>query len=296
MHRTRLWRRGGLAVAFVALGGLAISGAAVLRSDAAASAAVCPTGYALVADKEAAEHRAGIREVESLHAEVLANTTCINEAKHPEKVIELILRQEGLESVRSAPYDKPAPGAYGAALAESKKLPKASATTGTSGKWESFGKGPLQVDHPDYERVNGLGLVDNMGRLDSLAYDPVGKRLFAAKGTGGIWQSDNLGDSWKLDRRQPSEPDRRRGRLVLGGRRHARSRSAVTAPTAPVDTPVTAPSTAPTWARPGRRRRASRTEPSGSRSRSTRPTRSRSTPVRHTGCSGRSTAARPTRT
>ena len=58
---------------------------------------------------------------------MLANSTCINAAKHPEKLIELILRQEGLESVRSAPYDKAHPGAYGAALAESKKLPKASA-------------------------------------------------------------------------------------------------------------------------------------------------------------------------
>ena len=123
MHRTRLWRRGGLAVAFVALIGLATSGATVLRSDAAASSATaCPTGYALVADKEAAEHRAGIREVETLHQEVLANSTCINAAKHPEKLIELIQRQEGLESVRSAPYDKVAPGAYGAGLAESKKV------------------------------------------------------------------------------------------------------------------------------------------------------------------------------
>ena len=45
--------------------------------------------------------------------------------------------------------------------------------------------------------MNGLGLVDNMGRLDSLAYDAVNKRLFAAKGTGGIWLSENLGDSWR---------------------------------------------------------------------------------------------------
>ena len=66
MHRTRLWRRGGLAVAFVALTAVSqLPEPRHLRSDATASAAVCPTGYELVADKEAAERRAGIREVES---------------------------------------------------------------------------------------------------------------------------------------------------------------------------------------------------------------------------------------
>jgi hypothetical protein len=197
MNRMRRWRRGGVACAAIALIGLASAGASYLRSDANASAAGCPTGYELVANSEAAEQRGGVREAADVNEQMLAKTMCINSAKHPEKLIELIMRQEGLESVRSAPYEKTAPGAYGNAVVESKKLPKRGAVAGTSGAWESYGKGPLQVDHPDYERVNGLGLVDNMGRLDSLAYDPVNKRLFAAKGTGGIWLSENLGDSWR---------------------------------------------------------------------------------------------------
>jgi hypothetical protein len=197
MNRTRLWRRGGVALAAVGLIGLATAGAGYVRSDANASATACPTGFELVAEHEAAELRGGAAEADDANERTLAANLCINAAKHPEKVIELIRRQEGLESVRSAPYDRPAPGAFGAALAASKKMPKTDAVAGTSGKWESYGKGPLQVDHPDYERVNGLGLVDNMGRLDSLAYDPVNKRLFAAKGTGGIWLSENLGDSWR---------------------------------------------------------------------------------------------------
>ena len=192
MNRTRLSRRGGVALAVAGLFGLATAGASYVRSDANASAAACPTGYDLLAKREAAELGGA-----DVNEQLLAGNVCINTAKHPESLIELIRRQEGLESVRSAPYDKPAPGAYSAALAASKKAPKSGSVVGTSGKWESYGKGPLQVDHPDYERVNGLGLVDNMGRLDSLAYDPVGKRLFAAKGTGGIWLSDNLGDSWR---------------------------------------------------------------------------------------------------
>jgi hypothetical protein len=185
-----------LAAGLAGVVGIGATSAAVMGPSQKA-AATCPPGFELVASKEASERRAGIRGAETLYQEVLAGQTCINAAKHPEELIELILRQEGLESVRSAPYDKAHPGAYAAALAEAKKVAKASTATGTSGKWEQYGRGPLQVDHPDYERVNGLGLVDNMGRLDSLAYDPVGKRLFAAKGTGGIWVSENLGDSWR---------------------------------------------------------------------------------------------------
>src|SRR5215210_6618318 len=192
MNRTRLSRRGGVALAVAGLLGLATAGASYVRSDANASTTACPTGYELLAKREAAELGGA-----DVNEQMLARNVCINTAKHPESLIELIRRQEGLESVRSAPYDTPASGAYSAALAASKKAPKSGSVAGTSGKWESYGKGPLQVDHPDYERVNGLGLVDNMGRLDSLAYDPVAKRLFAAKGTGGIWLSDNLGDSWR---------------------------------------------------------------------------------------------------
>ena len=106
----------------------------------------------------------------------------------------------------------------------------------------------------------------------------MGKRLFAAKGTGGIWLSDNLGDSWKLDRRQPAEPGRRRGRLV------ARRTAARSSPSAATPSYGSGGYT-------GLRRllqhqprrdldegeRASRTARSASRSRSTRPTRSRST-------------------
>ena len=195
MSRIRV-RRLVLPAVLAAALGIGATSAAVLGPSTKAAAA-CPPGFELVAAHEAGAKRAGVPEAKSLYGEVVASRTCINTAKHPEHLIELILRQEGLESVRSAPYEKPHPGAYGAALAEAKKLPKASKTTGTSGRWEQYGRGPLQVDHPDYERVNGLGLVDNMGRLDSLAYDPVAKRLFAAKGTGGIWVSENLGDSWR---------------------------------------------------------------------------------------------------
>src|SRR5918912_317863 len=124
MNRTRVWRVGGVACAAVGLLALATAGATYFRSDATASSATCPTGYELVAKREAAEQRGGIGEAADANERMLAENTCINSAKHPEKLIELIMRQEGLEAVRSAPYEKPAPGAYGNALVESKKLPK----------------------------------------------------------------------------------------------------------------------------------------------------------------------------
>ena len=64
----------------------------------------CPPGYSLLSVREAGETRAGgVVTAAQLGAESRAKTTCIS-AKHPEGLIELITRQEGLESVRSAPY------------------------------------------------------------------------------------------------------------------------------------------------------------------------------------------------
>ena len=69
MSRTTLVRAG-LACALVAL---AAGGASLLRSDTAVSAVSCPTGFKLVAQAEAGEKRAGIREQESLDVEVFAD-------------------------------------------------------------------------------------------------------------------------------------------------------------------------------------------------------------------------------
>ncbi len=117
--------------------------------------------------------------------------------KHPEPLIELELRQRQLLSVRSAPYRQVASGAFGAAIADRNHPTKWPKLDGTAGKWQPLGTGPLQSDSEDYPRVNGLGLVDMMGRIDSLVYEPVHGRLFAALGTGGVWLSEDLGDTWR---------------------------------------------------------------------------------------------------
>jgi hypothetical protein len=159
-----------LVVVLLALGVIVTS--AYLMAPPSPTAAACPPGYQREED---------------------GGPECIN-MKHPEPAQELILRQEGLESVRSAPYDHVAPGAYANALAEREAVAKEPKVQGTDGAWSLYGKGPLIVNHPDYRSVNGLGLVDNAGRLDSL--ESAEGRLFAAKGTGGVWMSTDRGATW----------------------------------------------------------------------------------------------------
>jgi hypothetical protein len=165
-------------------------------ADTIASVAKCPAGYQSKAALERSERAAGIREVEGARKPRRLGDYCINN-KHPEKTIEFILGQEARESVRSAPYDHAHPSAYSNALAERADRVKNVKIKGTDGTWQPYGSGPLIVNDANYGQVNGLGLVYNAGRLDSLKYDAVNKRLFAAKGTGGVWMSTDGGASWR---------------------------------------------------------------------------------------------------
>ena len=176
MHVARRVQLFGAAV-LVAAAAIGTAGAVLWQRGTHQRAATCPAGYV----KESEGRLAG---------------GCVP-AKHPESVFENILRQEGVESVRSAPYDTVAPGAYSNAVSQQQALAKSPKVDGSSGAWAPYGKGPLIVNDPAYTSVNGLGLVDNMGRIDDLAYDAANNRLFAALGTGGIWLSENQGQSWR---------------------------------------------------------------------------------------------------
>src|SRR3954468_2869222 len=182
----------------VVIGGLALilavsAGAHALRGHSTVKALACPAGYKSESALEAAERAGGIH---SARAEAGGLYTCVN-IKHPEHATEVLLRDEGLESVRSAPADHPNPGAFAAALSaradNAKNTPR---VKGTEGAWTQYGQGPLIVNDPAYGKVNNLGLVNNSARLDSLKYDPVNKRLFAAEGTGGVWMSTDGGATW----------------------------------------------------------------------------------------------------
>src|SRR2546421_1302085 len=156
----------------------------------------CPAGYITRADEEAAARRAGAREPSEAGGGSLARL-CVS-TNHAESAMELIQRQEELETKRSAPYDTVARGAYANAVTQHQQLSKnGPKVAGTGGAWSQYGNGPLIVNDAKYSSVNGLGLVYNEGRLDSLKYDSVHNRLFATKGTGGVWLSDDLGDHWR---------------------------------------------------------------------------------------------------
>lgn len=139
----------------------------------------CPAGYKL-ADKE----EYGVEGCISL--------------KHPEPLLEIQLRQAEWLSARTAPFADVAQGAFSAAMAERDRMAKSGVkVAGASGVWEPVGQGPLISNGPAYSSVNGLGLVNLAGRIDSLFYDAATNRLFASKGTGGIWLSEDLGDTWR---------------------------------------------------------------------------------------------------
>ena len=182
----------GLGVAF-ALAATLVAGAGALRPGGKAAWA-CPAGYKLLSKEEAALKQAGVQERESLVKEVMAATTCVTN-KHPESLLELEIRGRQQSAVRAAPHGKTHPGAYAGALAQRAAMP--TSLNGTEGTWRPYGHGPLISNDPAYNSVNKLGLVHLQGRIDSLTYDPGTKRLFASKGTGGVWMSSDYGDTWR---------------------------------------------------------------------------------------------------
>lgn len=113
--------------------------------------------------------------------------------KRPESLKELNALFETRAMARLAPY-----GAYrdGAGIAAARQAAALRTTPAASGTAREYGRGPLIVNDPAYPEVNGLGLADNMGRIDSFALDPAHQRIFAAVGNGGIWRSDDLAGHW----------------------------------------------------------------------------------------------------
>lgn len=116
-------------------------------------------------------------------------------SKRPESLKELNSLFDTRSIARLAPFGAYRGEAAVAAARQAAALERV-AVKGTSGKAQPYGKGPLIVDSPDHPEVNGLGLDDNSGRIDSYAWDAKNRRLFAAVGNGGIWRSDNLAKSW----------------------------------------------------------------------------------------------------
>lgn len=156
--------------------GLALVTSSLVLADQSRTTAACPAGYKPWKKDP---------------------TKCVT-FKHPEPPFEIELRGREWMSPRSAPFDRVAPGAFANALRErdalQKKPPK---VQGVDGVWTPYGNGPLINNSELYPSTNGLGLVHVAGRIDNFAYDAATNRLFATKGTGGIWLSTDVGGTWR---------------------------------------------------------------------------------------------------
>ncbi|MBC7375162.1 MAG: hypothetical protein H7323_14335, partial [Frankiales bacterium] len=116
----------------------------------------------------------------------------------PESFRELSAMQAERNITTAGPLGVTPQGALRGAMAAKQTATAAAATVpGAQGTFTKLGKTPLIADDPGAPSVNGLGLADQAGRVDSYAYDAVHGRLFSAPGTGGVWMSTNVGKSWR---------------------------------------------------------------------------------------------------
>ncbi|MGH2590300.1 MAG: hypothetical protein ACRDGW_05825, partial [Actinomycetota bacterium] len=158
------------------------------------AAAACPAGYTSYAELEARERRFGA-ERERGEEEELAGL-CISN-KHPESLAELSIMRAERSSIYAAPYGRIPANARANALAEREALAaKQKKTDENSNPWKPVGIGPLQSADEGYDSVNGLGLVELAGRITDFSYDRANDDLYASVATGGVWRSDDQGESW----------------------------------------------------------------------------------------------------
>ncbi|HYI44804.1 MAG TPA: hypothetical protein VE174_04990, partial [Actinomycetota bacterium] len=173
-------------------------------SSGAMEGSLCPAGYSSFGEFQAEERAVFLaqhpefRSVLSRDVEPSAHGWACISNKRPEEFSEIAGMQAEFSSRASAPFAQVPTGAFRNALRQRDRLIKAAPKVpGATGRWKPLGKGPLIVDDPRYDSVNGLGLSRNAGRIDSLDYDAENDRLFATIGTGGVWMSTNRGQSWR---------------------------------------------------------------------------------------------------
>ena len=113
--------------------------------------------------------------------------------------IETFTAAEQRATKETAPFQTVAEGAWLNAWQQRAKKPK----VGSS--WQPIGSTPLWANSPQYAGQNAvnsgpsaLGWGGLSGRITAFAYDPANsKRIFAAPATGGVWESDLGGGSWR---------------------------------------------------------------------------------------------------
>jgi hypothetical protein len=90
------------------------------------------------------------------------------------------------------------PGQYVAAIAARRRIARRGPTVpGGRSVWKPAADGPLVADSPQYPISASSGYGNLSGRVSSFAYDAAHERVFAAASQGGVWESDDLGASWR---------------------------------------------------------------------------------------------------
>jgi hypothetical protein len=163
--------------------------------------ALCPEGYDFLHPFEVAQ-RANLALTEERKAELTAQ---LGDA--PLCTDRLLLKRLAKNNAkRFAPPGSGKglpPRALRAAVdakAEMKALQKVVANA--EGEWVAYGVGN-QIGKEEFPDGARDGIPKVAGRVDRFAYDPVGRRLFASVGNGGVWMSEavngsigTLGDHW----------------------------------------------------------------------------------------------------
>jgi photosystem II stability/assembly factor-like uncharacterized protein len=100
------------------------------------------------------------------------------------------------EVQRAAIHGTMSNGALAAAIAQKQKLARKGFGPGDGNRWQANGIGPLHANDPGYGGVNGLGLVENSGRITDFAYDSKHRTIYASSAGGGLYRSKDYGEHW----------------------------------------------------------------------------------------------------
>ncbi|HUR50536.1 MAG TPA: hypothetical protein VMZ11_00260 [Mycobacteriales bacterium] len=87
-------------------------------------------------------------------------------------------------------------GALADAINQKLRLLRKGQGPGDGNRWTANGSGPLQVGDADYAGVNGLGLVENGGRITDYSYDSKHRTVYASSAGGGLYRSKDYGAHW----------------------------------------------------------------------------------------------------
>jgi hypothetical protein len=190
-------RRRPLVIGIVVVLAITASALVTTRSSRDDARAGCPSGYTSFADMEATEgHLEAAAALDEEEGDAAAlDALCISN-KHPESFAELSIMRSERASIYNAPSGRVLANARALSLAQRDALAAKPRTDELSHPWKPYGVGPLQSADEGYDSVNILGLVELAGRITDFSYDPIHDDLYASVATGGVWRSDDQGESW----------------------------------------------------------------------------------------------------